>query len=193
MSEKENNEILEKESLDSDVAGETENRNAEFENTVEEKKEETCEEKVVRLELEIQEWKNSYTRKLAEFQNFTKRKENEVSEMKKYASEGIIVKLLDNVDNLERAENASMETKNFDALVEGVNMILRNLKNLLTEEGVEEIEAGEGVTFNPYEHQAMMTESKEELDDNMVVQVFQKGYKMKGKVIRPAMVTVNKK
>ena len=72
-------------------------------------------------------------------------------------------------------------------------MILRNLKNLLTEEGVEEIEAGEGVTFNPYEHQAMMTESKEELDDNMVVQVFQKGYKMKGKVIRPAMVTVNKK
>lgn len=193
MSEKENNEILEKESLDSDVAGETENRNAEFENTVEEKKEETCEEKIVRLELEIQEWKNSYTRKLAEFQNFTKRKENEVSEMKKYASEGIIVKLLDNVDNLERAENASMETKNFDALVEGVNMILRNLKNLLTEEGVEEIEAGEGVTFNPYEHQAMMTESKEELDDNMVVQVFQKGYKMKGKVIRPAMVTVNKK
>lgn len=193
MSEKENNEILEKESLDSDVAGETENRNAEFENTVEEKKEETCEEKVVRLELEIQEWKNSYTRKLAEFQNFTKRKENEVSEMKKYASEGIIVKLLDNVDNLERAENASMETKNFDALVEGVNMILRNLKNLLTEEGVEEIEAGEGVAFNPYEHQAMMTESKEELDDNMVVQVFQKGYKMKGKVIRPAMVTVNKK
>lgn len=193
MSEKENNEILEKESLDSDVAGETENRNAEFENTVEEKKEETCEEKIVRLELEIQEWKNSYTRKLAEFQNFTKRKENEVSEMKKYASEGIIVKLLDNVDNLERAENASMETKNFDALVEGINMILRNLKNLLTEEGVEEIEAGEGVTFNPYEHQAMMTESKEELDDNMVVQVFQKGYKMKGKVIRPAMVTVNKK
>ena len=193
MSEKENNEILEKESLDSDVAGETENRNAEFENTVEEKKEETCEEKIVRLELEIQEWKNSYTRKLAEFQNFTKRKENEVSEMKKYASEGIVVKLLDNVDNLERAVNASMETKNFDALVEGVNMILRNLKNLLTEEGVEEIEAGEGVTFNPYEHQAMMTESKEELDDNMVVQVFQKGYKMKGKVIRPAMVTVNKK
>ena len=193
MSEKENNEILEKESLDSDVAGETENRNAEFENTVEEKKEETCEEKIVRLELEIQEWKNSYTRKLAEFQNFTKRKENEVSEMKKYASEGIVVKLLDNVDNLERAENASMETKNFDALVEGVNMILRNLKNLLTEEGVEEIEAGEGATFNPYEHQAMMTESKEELDDNVVVQVFQKGYKMKGKVIRPAMVTVNKK
>jgi grpE len=179
---------------------ETENQQNEIDNETEEtvaenveNKEETCEEKIAKLELEVQEWKNSYTRKLAEFQNFTKRKETEVSEMKKYASEGIIVKLLDNIDNLERAENASAETKNFDALVEGVNMILRNLKYMLSEEGVEEIEAGEGVQFNPYEHQAMMTESKEELKDNDIVQVFQKGYKLKGKIIRPAMVTVNKK
>ena len=117
----------------------------------------------------------------------------EVSEMKKYASEGIIIKLLDNIDNLERAENASAETKNFDALVEGVNMILRNLKYMLSEEGVEEVEAGEGVQFNPYEHQAMMTEEKDDLDNDVIVQVFQKGYKLKGKVVRPAMVTVNKK
>lgn len=165
----------------------------EAENAPEEKKEETCEEKIAKLELEIQEWKNSYTRKLAEFQNFTKRKEAEVSEMKKYASEGIISKVLDNIDNLERAEAASMETKNFEALVEGVNMILRNLKNLLNEEGVEEVEAGQGIVFNPYEHQAMMTENKEELENDVIVQVFQKGYKLKGKVIRPAMVTVNKK
>ena len=179
---------------------ETENQQNETDNETKEtadenvdNKEETCEEKIAKLELEVQEWKNSYTRKLAEFQNFTKRKETEVSEMKKYASEGIIIKLLDNIDNLERAENASAETKNFDALVEGVNMILRNLKYMLSEEGVEEIEAGEGVQFNPYEHQAMMTESKEELKDNDIVQVFQKGYKLKGKIIRPAMVTVNKK
>ena len=179
---------------------ETENQQNETDNETEEtadenieNKEETCEEKIAKLELEVQEWKNSYTRKLAEFQNFTKRKETEVSEMKKYASEGIIVKLLDNIDNLERAENASAETKNFDALVEGVNMILRNLKYMLSEEGVEEIEAGEGVKFNPYEHQAMMTEEKDDLDNDVIVQVFQKGYKLKGKVIRPAMVTVNKK
>lgn len=179
---------------------ELENENTETDNetkeTVDENvdnKEETCEEKIAKLELEVQEWKNSYTRKLAEFQNFTKRKETEVSEMKKYASEGIIVKLLENIDNLERAENASAETKNFDALVEGVNMILRNLKYMLSEEGVEEVEAGEGVKFNPYEHQAMMTEEKDDLDNDVIVQVFQKGYKLKGKVIRPAMVTVNKK
>lgn len=192
MAEKEFDEKVE---LENENA-ETENRENETKEDVNEasdNKEETCEEKIAKLELELQEWKNSYTRKLAEFQNFTRRKEAEVSEMKKYASEGIILKVLDNIDNLERAENASAETKNFDALVEGVNMILRNLKYMLSEEGVEEIEAGEGVKFNPYEHQAMMTESKEELKDNDIVQVFQKGYKLKGKIIRPAMVTVNKK
>jgi len=192
MAEKEFDEKVE---LENENA-ETENRENETKEDVNEasdNKEEICEEKIAKLELELQEWKNSYTRKLAEFQNFTRRKEAEVSEMKKYASEGIILKVLDNIDNLERAENASAETKNFDALVEGVNMILRNLKYMLSEEGVEEVEADKGVQFNPYEHQAMMTEEKDDLDNDVIVQVFQKGYKLKGKIIRPAMVTVNKK
>ena len=135
MAEKEFDEKVE---LENENA-ETENKTKEEVNEASDNKEETCEEKIAKLELELQEWKNSYTRKLAEFQNFTKRKEAEVSEMKKYASEGIILKVLDNIDNLERAEKASLETKNFDALVEGVNMILRNLKYMLSEEGVEEI------------------------------------------------------
>ena len=189
---------LEKENLEGEAvqneAVEEQNKNVENQEA-EKSAEETsdnCDDKVKKLEAELEEWKNSYTRKLAEFQNFTKRKENEVAEMRKYASEGIIVKLLDNIDNLERAVDASKESQNFDSLVEGVNMILNNLKHLLTEEGVEEIEAA-GKEYNPYEHKAMITENKEELDDNVVVQVFQKGYKMKGKVVRPAMVTVNKK
>ena len=186
---------LEKENLEGEaVQNETvEEQNENVESQEAEKSaEETSEDKIQKLEAELQEWKNSYTRKLAEFQNFTKRKENEVAEMRKYASEGIIVKLLDNIDNLERAVDASKESQNFDSLIEGVNMILNNLKHLLAEEGVEEIEAA-GKEYDPYEHKAMITENKEELDDNVVVQVFQKGYKMKGKVVRPAMVTVNKK
>ena len=186
---------LEKENLEGEAvqneAVEEQNENVESQEA-EKSVEETSEDKIKKLEAELQEWKNSYTRKLAEFQNFTKRKENEVAEMRKYASEGIIVKLLDNIDNLERAVDASKESQNFDSLIEGVNMILNNLKHLLAEEGVEEIEAA-GKEYNPYEHKAMITENKEELDDNVVVQVFQKGYKMKGKVVRPAMVTVNKK
>ena len=188
MSEKD----LEKEAKDNE-SKETLDKETKADDSEKEVKEETPEEVIEKLEKDLEEWKSSYTRKLAEFQNFTKRKENEVAEMKKYASEGIITKLLDNIDNLERAESASTETKNFDALVEGVNMILRNLRNLLTEEGVEELEAAEGVKFNPYEHQAMMTENVENLDNDVIVKVFQKGYKLKGKIIRPAMVTVNKK
>ena len=191
MSEKD----LEKENLEGEAvqneAVEEQNENVENQEA-EKSTEETSEDKIKKLEAELQEWKNSYTRKLAEFQNFAKRKENEVAEMRKYASEEIVVKLLDNIDNLERAVDASKESQNFDSLIEGVNMILNNLKNLLTEEGVEEIEAA-GKEYDPYEHKAMITENKEELDDNVVVQVFQKGYKMKGKVVRPAMVTVNKK
>ena len=189
---------LEKENLEGEAVKNeaVEEQNENVENQEAEKSAEeisdNCDDKVKKLEAELEEWKNSYTRKLAEFQNFTKRKENEVAEMRKYASEGIIVKLLDNIDNLERAVDASKESQNFDSLIEGVNMILNNLKNLLTEEGVEEIEAA-GKEYDPYEHKAMITENKEELDDNVVVQVFQKGYKMKGKVVRPAMVTVNKK
>ena len=189
---------LEKENLEGEAvqneAVEEQNKNVENQEA-EKSAEETsdnCDDKVKKLEAELEEWKNSYTRKLAEFQNFTKRKENEVAEMRKYASEGIIVKLLDNIDNLERAVDASKESQNFDSLIEGVNMILNNLKHLLAEEDVEEIEAA-GKEYDPYEHKAMITENKEELDDNVVVQVFQKGYKMKGKVVRPAMVTVNKK
>ena len=204
MSEKEKNENLEELNPEEKTVDEKEEAFEKYENSIEkedveeekeaseEVKEETPKEKIMKLELEIQEWKNSYTRKLAEFQNFSRRKENEVSEMKKYASEGIIVKLLDNIDNLERAVVASEEIKNSDSLIEGVKMTLNNLKNLLIDEGVEEVEAL-GKEYNPYEHQAMMTETKEELDNDVIVQVFQKGYKLKDKVIRPSMVTVNKK
>ena len=183
---------LEKENLEGEAVQNeaVEEQNENVENQEDEKSaEETsdnCDDKVKKLEAELEEWKNSYTRKLAEFQNFTKRKENEVAEMRKYASEGIIVKLLDNIDNLERAVDASKESQNFDSLIEGVNMILNNLKNLLTEEGVEEIEAA-GKEYDPYEHKAMITENKEELDDNVVVQVFQKGYKLHERVLRPAI------
>ena len=198
LAEEKTEEFQEKNDERADMNNLGEDKKCECENEASKKNEgnkeevETPEMRIKKLELELQEWKNSYTRKLAEFQNFTKRKEAEVSEMKKYASEDIIIKLLDNIDNLERAVDASKETKNFDSLIEGVNMILNNLKYLLKEEGVEEIET-DGKKFDPYEHQAMMTEQKEELENDAIVQVFQKGYKLKGKVIRPAMVTVNKK
>ncbi len=148
--------------------------------------------KINELEKELEEWKSAYTRKLADFQNYSKRKDNELAEMKKFAAESLIIKILDNVDNLERAVSSSKENKDVDSLLSGLDMVLKGIKEVLVSEGLEEIEAADK-EYDPYEHQAMMVENVDEKENNVVLDVFNKGYKLKGKVIRPAMVKVNKK
>ena len=165
--------------------------------TAEEVKEETVEttgseDEVAKLKAELEDWKQSYMRKQADFQNFTKRKEREMEELRKYASEQIITKLLDGVDNLERAVASSSQTKDFDGLVKGVELILGNLRDIMKAEGVEPI-VTENAEFNPHEHMAVMVEDSPEHDDNKIIMELQKGYRMKGKVIRPSMVKVCKK
>ena len=148
-------------------------------------------EEIGKLKAEIEEWKNEYLRKQADFQNFTKRKEKEVEELKKFASEKIITQFLGSLDNFERAIEASTESKDFDSLLQGVEMIIRNLKDIMSGEGVEEIST-EGV-FNPEYHHAVGVEASEDKKEDEIVKVLQKGYMMKGTVIRPAMVIVCKK
>ncbi|MDO4588260.1 MAG: nucleotide exchange factor GrpE [Fusobacterium sp.] len=149
------------------------------------------EEEIGKLQAEVEDWKQSYLRKQADFQNFTKRKEKELEELRKFASEKIITKLLDGVDNLERAILASSETKDFDGLVKGVDMILNQLKGIMESEGVEPIKA-EG-KYDPIYHHAVMVEDNPEFKDDEIVLELQKGYTMKGKVIRPSMVKVCKR
>lgn len=178
------NEELEKENI--------ETPEAETEETAEEAKTENYQEEIEKLKAELDDWKNSYMRKQADFQNFTKRKEREMEELRKFASEKIITKLLDGMDNLERAISSSSQTKDFDGLVKGVQLILGNLKDIMKSEGVEEI-VTENAEFDPHEHMAVMVENSEEHEDNKIIMELQKGYKMKGKVIRPSMVKVCKK
>lgn len=147
---------------------------------------------IEKLKAELDDWKQSYMRKQADFQNFTKRKEREMEELRKYAAEKIITKLLDGMDNLERAIASSSQTRDFDGLVKGVEIILGNLKDIMKSEGVEEINT-ENAEFDPHEHMAVMVEASPEHDDNKIIMELQKGYKMKGKVIRPSMVKVCKK
>ena len=149
------------------------------------------EEETKKLKAEIETLKNDYLRKQAEFQNFTKRKEKEVEELKKFSSEKIITQFLGSLDNFERAIESSIESKDFDSLLKGVEMIVRNLKDIMTSEGVEEIST-EGA-FNPEYHHAVGVEACEDKNEDEIVKVLQKGYTMRGKVIRPAMVIVCKK
>lgn len=156
-----------------------------------EKEEKDTEEEIGKLKAEVEDWKQSYLRKQADFQNFTKRKEKEVEELRKFASEKIITKLLDGLDNLERAISASEATKDFDGLVKGVDMILGQLKGIMETEGVEPIKA-EG-KYDPMYHHAVMVEDNPEFEDDTIILELQKGYTMKGKVIRPSMVKVCKR
>ncbi|WP_432204851.1 nucleotide exchange factor GrpE [Cetobacterium somerae] len=154
--------------------------------------EHTSQEEIEKLKTEVEDWKNSYLRKQAEFQNFTKRKEKEFEDLKAFASEKIVVKVLDIIDNLERAITASAETKDFDSLVKGVELTLSQMKSTVTSEGVEAIET-ENATFDPHLHMAVAVEDSADFANDEIIAEFQKGYKMKGKVIRPSMVKVCKK
>lgn len=144
-----------------------------------------------KIKAELEEYKKAYAIKMADFQNFSKRKEKELQDFKEYAAKDIILKVLENLDNLERAQLATNDTNNIEALIEGLNMSVNNFKEMLKHEGVEEIEAQDKI-YDATEHHAITTISDKEKVNNTVVFVSQKGYKLKGRVIRPSMVVINK-
>jgi len=152
----------------------------------------SSEEEIECLKKEVEEWKNAYLRKQADFQNFTKRKEKELNDLRAFASEKIITKLLDSVDNLERAVASSSESKDFDGLSQGVSMILGQIKTLMKNEGVEEVKSF-GEKYDPTYHHAVMVEDDPNSETDTIILELQKGYTMKGKLIRPAMVKVCKR
>lgn len=81
---------------------------------------------IEKLNAELEDYKKAYALKLAEFQNFSKRKEKELQEYKEYASKDIILKVLENLDNLERGIEASRSTEDYNKLVEGLEMTIKN-------------------------------------------------------------------
>ncbi len=129
----------------------------------------------------------SYVRLMADFQNYKRRVEKEKSDIHAYANEKIISKLLDVTDNFERALVHTPEEES--KFHEGMEMILEQLKGVMTEAGVEEIEAL-GQPFDPNFHNAVMMEDLGEEKKDTIIAVLQKGYTLKGRVLRPSMVKV---
>ena len=131
-------------------------------------------------------------REKAEMVNYRRRKEEEQTRLLKFANEDLIKELLETVDNFERAldyddEDASEEIKKF---LSGFKMIYCNLVNILEKFEVKAID-GKNKPFDPTYHQAVMTEKVEGMEEGNVVDVLRKGYMLKDKVIRPAMVKVS--
>lgn len=138
------------------------------------------------------ELEDSLLRSKAEFINYRKRLEEEQSRIMKYCNEELIKQLLPTLDNFERAikmddDNLNDEVSKF---LSGIKMVYCSFVNILKENGLVEID-GANKPFDPVYHEAIMTEKKDDLESGMVVEVLQKGYILKGKVIRPAMVKVS--
>ena len=127
-----------------------------------------------------------YIRLMADFQNYKKRVEKEKKDLYSYASEKLVAEMLPVLDNFERA--LEQETGG-DGFKEGMDMIFKQLKDVLEKAGLAEIAALDEV-FDPNFHNAVMTEDSEQYESGKVSGVMQKGYTLNGKVIRPSMVKV---
>lgn len=143
---------------------------------------------------EAEEDENSkYMRLAADFQNYKRRTEQEKSDIYKYANEKFATELLEVLDNFERAIDQELQGGADETIdekfIEGMKMIFAQMLNVLKQNGIEEIEAI-GTAFDPNMHHAVMTEKTEEYESGEVTKVMQKGYTLKGKVIRPSMVAV---
>lgn len=140
-----------------------------------------------KLNSEIEELKNQLLRLQADFINYKNRTEREKSNSIILANEDLILKLLPVLDNFNRAfTHANLE----DDTIKGFVMIKDQFESVLKTEMVEEIES-DGAVFNPNLHNAVMTESKDGVESGIVLETFEKGYKIKDKVIRPSMVKVS--
>ena len=143
------------------------------------------------LTTRVAELEEKLVRNQAEVANYKRRKEEETSRLIKYGNEDLIISLLPVLDNFERAFKMDDDdlTDEVSKFLEGIKMVYANLRNVLEACEVKEIECL-GKEFNPNLSEAVMTEDSKK--DNIVLEVYQKGYIYQEKLIRPAMVKVGK-
>tara|TARA_Y100000741_G_scaffold249707_1_gene191956 strand:- start:133 stop:672 length:540 start_codon:yes stop_codon:yes gene_type:complete len=138
------------------------------------------------------EQKDMYLRLKAEFDNYRRRKENDIISLLKYDGETVIKSFLNIIDDLDRLEKASAENRdsNKEKIHQGIELILNNLNKRFKELDV--IPFGKPGDYVDHElHDALMMRSEEGKDENEILEVFEKGYRYKDRVIRHAKVVVN--
>jgi molecular chaperone GrpE len=129
--------------------------------------------------------------RLAEIENIRRRSKQEVDNTYKFALEKMIKELLPVKDSLEAALAIIAETKN-SSILTGTQLTLKALQKVLEQNGVTTLDPNSGEAFNPYYHQAMLTEESPDQAPNTILKVLQKGYLLHGRLLRPALVVVVK-
>lgn len=149
-------------------------------------------EKIKKLEEEKSILNDKLLRVTAEMQNMKRRYEDEISKIYKYDGEKLVISILSIVDNFERAIKLDDRdlTDELSKFLSGFKLIYSSLLNILNNMEVKEIDC-QGMEFDPTKMEAVLTEKDENLPQNVVIEVLQKGYTYKDKVIRVAMVKVN--
>ena len=127
----------------------------------------------------------------ADYVNFQKRSDKQIADSISYEKERIIKTLLPALDNFEHTLQNMEGAENVDALIKGVRIIYDQMLDILKSHGVEQTKSL-GEQFDPNLHEAMMRQTDEQQEDNIVLEEFQKGYKLNGRTIRPSKVIVNK-
>lgn len=146
---------------------------------------------VADAERQRDEFKDLLLRKTAEFENYRKRTERERATVSESAAASVIEELLPLVDDLERALNADPGAEGSDAYRRGVELIHRQLLEILRKRGVKAIDAV-GADFDPYYHQAVVHEPAEGRRDGEIIEEFRRGYTLGDRLLRPSMVKVAK-
>lgn len=146
---------------------------------------------VTEAERQRDEYKDLLLRKTAEFENYRKRTDRERATLSESAAASVIEELLPLVDDLERALNADAGTDGSDAYRRGVELIHRQLMEILRKRGVKPIDAV-GADFDPYYHQAVVHEPAEGRRDGEIIEEFRRGYTLGDRLLRPSMVKVAK-
>lgn len=152
--------------------------------------EETEVDRVAELTALLEEEENKRLRLLADFENFKRRASLDKEALQKYRAQELVTNLIPVLDNFERALTVEAKTEEAQSLLTGMEMVHRSLVQALETEGLAEIDAQDR-EFDPNFHQAIMTGNDEEKDSGIVLEVFQKGYQLKDRVLRPTMVKVN--
>lgn len=155
--------------------------------TDDEAEEEHEEDPVAVLEAELKEKSDRILRLQADFENFRRRTAKEKEELTAVITQNMLTDLLPLLDNFERA--MMVEQTDIEAFQKGMEMIFTQLREVMEKHGLEKIEA-EGQVFDPNLHQAVMRVEDPDVEDGMITQVLQQGYRAKGRVIRPSMVQV---
>lgn len=145
---------------------------------------------VEQLRQEKEEINNRLLRLQADYDNFRRRTQKEKEADRKYKSQSLVEELIPALDNFERALQVEVDGDSAKNFADGMKMVYDQFKAALEKEGVEEIPS-QGEEFDPHMHQAIMQVQDENYESNIVVEELQKGYRLKDRVIRPAMVKVN--